>query len=344
MLFTAGSRVRFIHTGDEGHIIEQLSDGMLLVQLDDGDAIPAFEEHLQNVDLQKKKKDPVPPKPVIPPPAPVLRKAPDQRIENPLGIQLAFEDTALAPGMQPNYKIHLINDTVYSFIFTIELHLAGKLHHKLHEQLEAYTAVVVGTLPFDQLNDYPKFVLNCWQVTTLGTGRQLTKTLKIKAKQFLKRTALAPILNKTVHHYVLLDQFEESTGNGEDLKSYTKRNARARRSSHAHRGGSDMVDPMRFASFVQEIDLHAEKLSSDAHKMNNAEILRLQIQHFDNYMRKAIQIGVDRVFIIHGLGKGRLRDSIASRLIRMPEVVTFRNEYHPKYGYGATEVVFTEKG
>lgn len=105
-----------------------------------------------------------------------------------------------------------------------------------------------------------------------------------------------------------------------------------------------MVDPMRFASFVQEIDLHAEKLSSDAHKMNNAEILRLQIQHFDNYMRKAIQIGVDRVFIIHGLGKGRLRDSIASRLIRMPEVVTFRNEYHPKYGYGATEVVFTEKG
>ncbi|WP_428409939.1 Smr/MutS family protein [Phaeodactylibacter xiamenensis] len=43
---------------------------------------------------------------------------------------------------------------------------------------------------------------------------------------------------------------------------------------------------------------------------------------------------------MHGIGKGKLRDSIASRLIQMPEVRSFRNEYHHRYGYGATEVIF----
>ena len=74
--------------------------------------------------------------------------------------------------------------------------------------------------------------------------------------------------------------------------------------------------------------------------MNNAEILRLQLRTFDDYLEKAIRVGVPKVFIIHGLGKGRLRNEIASRLIRHPEVETFKNEYHPRYGYGATEVIF----
>jgi len=40
------------------------------------------------------------------------------------------------------------------------------------------------------------------------------------------------------------------------------------------------------------------------------------------------------------IGKGRLRNEIASRLVQMPEVKTFKNEYHPNYGFGATEVIF----
>jgi dsDNA-specific endonuclease/ATPase MutS2 len=44
--------------------------------------------------------------------------------------------------------------------------------------------------------------------------------------------------------------------------------------------------------------------------------------------------------VIHGLGKGKLKNEIATRLINHPEVKTFKNEYHPKYGFGATEIIF----
>jgi dsDNA-specific endonuclease/ATPase MutS2 len=43
----------------------------------------------------------------------------------------------------------------------------------------------------------------------------------------------------------------------------------------------------------------------------------------------------------HGLGEGKLRTAIARRLKEMHEVSAYKNEYHPKYGWGATEVIFS---
>jgi len=74
--------------------------------------------------------------------------------------------------------------------------------------------------------------------------------------------------------------------------------------------------------------------------MDNAQILRLQLSHFEAFIENALRIGVPRVFIIHGVGKGKLRDMIATKLIQNRDVETFRNEYHPRYGWGATEVEF----
>ena len=61
----------------------------------------------------------------------------------------------------------------------------------------------------------------------------------------------------------------------------------------------------------------------------------LQLQKF---LDRAIRLGVPRIFVIHGLGEGKLREAIAARLKEHPDVVKFKNEFHHKYGYGATEV------
>ncbi|RME96879.1 MAG: hypothetical protein D6772_11235, partial [Bacteroidetes bacterium] len=57
------------------------------------------------------------------------------------------------------------------------------------------------------------------------------------------------------------------------------------------------------------------------------------------YLDQAIRLGAERVFVIHGVGEGKLRDAIAERLRQNPQVVDFKNEYHPRYGFGATEVI-----
>ncbi len=64
------------------------------------------------------------------------------------------------------------------------------------------------------------------------------------------------------------------------------------------------------------------------------------MKKFEAYIDEAVRQGVERVFIIHGIGKGHLRNLITSNLIRNPNVITFKNEYHPRYGHGATEVIF----
>ena len=79
---------------------------------------------------------------------------------------------------------------------------------------------------------------------------------------------------------------------------------------------------------------------NDNKKRNNAEILRIQLTHFNQFLEKAIRLGVKSAFVIHGVGKGKLKNEIATRLMNHPQVKTFKNEFHPKYGFGATEIIF----
>jgi dsDNA-specific endonuclease/ATPase MutS2 len=43
---------------------------------------------------------------------------------------------------------------------------------------------------------------------------------------------------------------------------------------------------------------------------------------------------------IHGIGSGKLRDEIHEIVIYYKEVESFVNQYHPNFGYGATEIYF----
>ncbi len=46
------------------------------------------------------------------------------------------------------------------------------------------------------------------------------------------------------------------------------------------------------------------------------------------------------LIVIHGVGKGRLKDEIHEILKTKKEVKSFINQYDPRFGYGATEIIF----
>ena len=144
-----------------------------------------------------------------------------------------------------------------------------------------------------------------------------------------------------MHLYVLFDNLVSKKANKEDdLKSYTQKNVRPVQYQKSGNQKYNVHDVEEYANFKGEIDLHIENLPSRKGKMSSSEKLQLQLNHFEQYMDKAIRLGVPRIYVIHGIGKGKLKNMIASRLIQMPEVKTFKNEYHPRYGWGATEVIF----
>lgn len=347
MIYSVGSRVRFINTGYEGIVTEMLGDDMLSVLLDDGDEIPAFEEDLMRVEdyrAQLRNKPPVKAKVVKGKVDKPAQKPEIPEFESPyailksLGIQLAFEALYKSDGLIGSFKIYLINDLQYDALYAFNFLLGTQPKLKSNGKLPGTSYIELGEIPFDYLNESPTVEIESWQVTTQGTGKHQSKKLKIKAKQFFKKIKTAPLLNIPVYHYVIFESLEPPLPPEEDLKSYTKEHNKKNYSlSDLRRYDTHSVTAL--ANFDPELDLHVENLTDNWQKMSNADILRLQLKTFDLYLSKAIEIGVPRVYIIHGLGKGRLRDEIASRLIRHPQVETFKNEYHPRYGYGATEVV-----
>ncbi len=356
MIFTIGTKVTFKNTGDEGIIVKILGDDMLSVYIEDENmAIPvAVEDVFRSEDDSANRKDNhgklIKTKQQRKTPPPTLNSPPESQytILKSYGIQLAFDPILKGDASAEKYEIFLLNDTQYEILYSIDFTLNGIKKEHFNGKLKGMSYLSLGFLPFPELNDHPVWTIDCWRVTTEGSGSKLSKVLKLKPKQFFNKIKTAPLLNRQVHLYILFDDIKasktlslENTSNS--LKEYTKRSTRIRKNkAEEERYRKVTVDLEEVANFMNEIDLHIDELIPHRRKMTNLEKLKIQLKAFDEYIEQAIRVGVDRVFVIHGIGTGKLKSLIAERLAQNPDVVSFRNEYHPNYGWGATEVIFKE--
>lgn len=349
MLFAIGTKVVFRYTGERGVITARLDGDMLQVRLlsDPDLEIPAFEEDLvrdtgaepalAGAKFVKGKA------PAEPPPPPRRQIKGQYVILKPKGIQLAFEPMPGRDGSVSRYKAWLINDTAFEFLFELELFTHRKTILQAEDKLASTTVLEVGDLLYDDLSDLPEIDLEIRRITTDGLDEPLERQVKIRPKQFFNNLQTAPILNVLAHQFLLFNSFEQpKKKEGQaDLRDYTLQNIRPRRrTTEPNVRPYQAFDVEAFAHFEPEIDLHIENLTNGYARLDPGQIVRIQMQHFQRFLEKALRLGVPRIFVIHGVGEGKLREAIAQELRRHPEVHRFKNEYHPKYGYGATEVTF----
>jgi len=349
MLFAIGTRVRLRYTGESGVITAQLDDGMLQVRLnnDPDMEIPAFEDDLvRDADAEpvsagaKFIQGKQAPKPTPPP----RREIKGQYlILKPKGVQLVFEPMPGRDGNVSRYMAWLINDTPAEFLFDLEFFTVKNTIFQREGKLAATTAMELGDLLYDDLSDLPEVDIEIRRITTEGPEAPLNRLMRIRPKQFFNNLITVPILNLLAHHFLLFDSFEqpEKSKENTNLRDYTRQNIQDQRAIEEPNAVLFRAfDVDEFAHFIPEIDLHIQNLTNGYAKLDRGEIVRIQLQHFQRFLEKAIRLGVPRVFIIHGVGEGKLKEAIAERLRHHPAVSKFKNEYHAKYGYGATEVIF----
>ncbi len=340
-----GVKVSFLHSNDTGIIINVLDTDLVLVKLDaDQLEIPAFIEDLEPYDAgNSKKSEPI---------KQLFRNEGVKNFEpqninytilNSHGIQIAFVPV-LDNKNETTDKLqtYLINDTPYDYSFDIRLHL--KLF-KAWQQAGKIGSMSFFKLPLfeiDYLNESPELTSTFNRISTEGPGPDIEKKFKLKPKSFFNHKQTAPIINQPAHLFVLL---EKSAGFGNSqktesssLKEYTLENAKPLTVKKENLQISHSVKSK--SEFSIELDLHIESLIEGERKISNAQILQIQMKRFELYIEEAVRQGVERVFIIHGIGKGHLRNLITASLIRNSHVLTFKNEFHPRYGHGATEVIF----
>jgi len=89
---------------------------------------------------------------------------------------------------------------------------------------------------------------------------------------------------------------------------------------------------------IREFDLHIEELGIPYRNLANYEIVRIQLNYFENKLGESIQKGISPVTFIHGVGNGVLRQEIRKRLLKNPYVSHFENKGKDRKGFGATEV------
>ena len=125
MLLAVGTRVKFLHTKDEGVVTELLDNGMVNVQLTNSDmVIPVFASDLVRYEdpfskpSVKAKFVPGKSKPVEKRPERPVTKIPYTILKS-YGIQLAFDPIYKEGLNAEKYKIYLINDTAYDVIFSL---------------------------------------------------------------------------------------------------------------------------------------------------------------------------------------------------------------------------------
>ena len=84
------------------------------------------------------------------------------------------------------------------------------------------------------------------------------------------------------------------------------------------------------------IDLHLEKMDAGKGTIPGHDALFVQIDKFEAALDKAIGAGKFEFRVIHGFGKGKLKDAIYRILEKHPNVRSYENDHHSRYGYGST--------
>lgn len=88
------------------------------------------------------------------------------------------------------------------------------------------------------------------------------------------------------------------------------------------------------------LDLHLEKHQTGKSKIAPEDALFFQLEEFEKQLDKAIAAGKMEFRVVHGLGKGTLKQEIFKLLDKHPQVKSYSNEYSQRYGYGSTIIYF----
>lgn len=337
MQFEIGDKVVVKLTNEEAEVVEIINDKMLLVEVK-GVRFPAYADQLEYPYFKRftEKKLVVPKKEkkyvdeIRRETKPVTKKVAD-------GVWLTLipvmDTDEFGDDVIEELKLHLVNRTESGYRFNYHLSYVGKEGFELNNEVHAFEDFYLHDIPFENLNDSPVF---SFEFSLLKPDTRKAEyyeaSIKLKAKQVFNRIQELKEKGEATFSYKLFEKYpEKEVKESFDLSKLSGAGYKVYDASQVRRH----LEPAK-----HELDLHIEAISPDHEKLSNFEKLTLQLQHFEKYLELAIAHHQKSMIVIHGVGAGKLRDEIHEILKLRKEVKTFVNQYHPAYGYGATEIYF----
>ena len=343
MNFKVGDKVKFLNEKGEGIITRIINKTTVGVTVEDGFEIPYATFNLVPFANENEKKE----KPVE------IKKAPEMvqkkelpvetEIEEKEGIYLGFSPENKNDISRSNINVWLMNHTSYEILYSYSIWNSGTYSTLETGKIGAFDVNLVQTINRKELNDHRNF-----KVEALFYGEKphehqhpVSNVVKLKPIKLYKENAFKPngfikdnalifpvyrfSENLGAEAYMITDQKLSTILFQKNKESVTTKISKPHASN----------DPMK----EMEIDLHIEELLEDYSNMSNAEIIQVQLHHFQNALDKAITEHLKKLIVIHGVGNGRLKQEVRSILERYDNLKFYDGSY-ARYGFGATEIQF----
>ncbi|PUZ20997.1 Smr domain-containing protein [Chitinophaga costaii] len=335
MKYEIGDQIILLHSKEEGRVIDIINDKMVMVEI----GKVQFPVYLDQIDFpyfhrfsQKKTLPSI--KPNLTRGEELKKEKMSGQIRMEKGVMLSLLPVYAGRGMEEEVellKFHLLNENATAYNFSFQIYLNHHLHLEIRNTILPFSNFYLADLLFEHLNDAPRFEFTfSLKEPDPKLAPTFLKTWKMKPKQLFQQLNDLHMRQGATLSFPLFDKYpDKPVAPDFDLPAYN---------SHSVNSITLQLKPKEQPK--QEIDLHIDKLTEDWKGLTNLEILGMQLNEFQHYLDLAIAHHQPSLIVIHGVGKGKLRDEIHSILRLTREVNYFVNQYHPKYGYGATEISF----
>src|SRR4030095_16662689 len=230
-------------------------------------------------------------------------------------------------------KIHLINRTDTGYKFVYKLNYFGEPDFELRNEILPFQDFYLHDIPFEDLNDNPTFEFEFQLLQEQKTkADHHESSLLLKAKQLFAKIEQIRLKGEASFSHRLFENYPDKVVEDKvELGHFATRGYKPYDAATAHQ---------HLAPPQSVVDLHIEKITDDWKSLNNYEIVSAQLKTFEKYYDLAVAHMQPSLTVVHGIGTGRLREEIHEQLKHRKEVKTFVNQYHPAFGYGATEIFF----
>lgn len=340
MKFEVGDKVVVRITNEDAEVVEIINDKMVMIDVR-GVKFPAYTDQLdfpyfKQFSKQKlvQEKKPAPKTYIDQVPREKIKQLPKR---DPNGVWITFipkfEQDEFGDDVVSLLKIHLHNQNDQGYTFRYELKYFGETDFELNNQVLAHQDFYLHDINFSDLNDSPSYHFE-FSLLTPDKNKvpYYEASLRLKPKQLFARIQQMQEKGEPTFSYQLFKDYPDKV---EEEKVELGKLAAAGYKLYEASKARQHLPPARTV-----VDLHIEKLTDNWKHMSNGEILQYQVDEFEKFFELALAHRQPMLTVIHGLGSGRLRDEIHDILRHRRSVKYFVNQYHPSYGYGATEIYF----
>lgn len=341
MKYQIGDKVLLLHSKEEATIIDFLDNEMVSVDVQ-GVQFPVFLDQIDfpyYYQFSSSQKKITPEKPnVIKSTLDELRvekNNPDRSIE---GGNLSF---VLLPVIADSseewlvdlFKVYLHNGLSHSLQFSYQVSLLGRIDWHLTGNIEKGHHFYIHDFLLETFNDNPLFLFEFSLAEKVkGKVDLFSHTIRIKPKQLFTQLQKLREGEEASFSFPILSQFPDQSS----VQLFETNEALVKPKNNIQSLKSKLFEK----SFYHVIDLHIEELVSDWTSLSNFQILSIQLNAFERQIELAIQHHQPMLTVIHGVGKGKLKEEIHQWLKGKPFIRNYSDEFNPFYGNGATTIYF----